>query len=123
VLGESDSKKNDSVISLNLIVKEKEGGQILSVMANGFGKRTSLSQYKTQSRGGSGIKTAKVNSKTGQVISSLIVTDEKEILALSAKGQIIRTQLDSVRISGRDTQGVKIMNLKSDDRIVGVICL
>lgn len=116
-------KKGDGVVSLNIVTKENEKGQLLIVMANGFGKKTPLSQYKVQGRGGSGIRTAKVTPKTGQVISSLIVTDEKEILALSAKGQIIRTQLESVRLSGRATQGVRVMNLNPKDRVIGVICL
>ena len=116
-------KKGDAVVALNLVTKENEKGQLMAVMANGFGKRTALSEYKVQGRGGSGIKTAKVTPKTGQVIASLIVDQEKEILALSAKGQIIRTQLESVRMSGRATQGVRIMNLNSGDKVIGVICL
>jgi DNA gyrase subunit A len=116
-------RKNDEVAALNTITKENEKGHLLVVMANGFGKRTLLSQYRIQGRGGSGIRTAKVTQKTGQVVSSLIVTDEKEILALSVKGQIIRTQLESIRISGRATQGVRIMNLNPKDKVVGVICL
>ena len=116
-------RKNDSVVALNIVTKEKEGGQLLTVMANGFGKRTSLKEYKVQGRGGSGIKTSKVTPKTGQVIASPIVNEEKEILALSAKGQIIRTPLESIRVSGRATQGVRIMNVASGDKVVGVICL
>jgi DNA gyrase subunit A len=116
-------KKGDTVAALNVVTKESEKGQLLTVMANGFGKRTPLSEYKVQGRGGSGIKTSKVTPKTGQVISSLILNEEKEILALSAKGQIIRTQLESVRMSGRATQGVRIMNVASGDKVVGVVCL
>jgi DNA gyrase subunit A len=115
-------RKNDSVVSLNIVTKENEKGQLLTVMANGYGKRTPLSEYKVQGRGGSGVKTSQVTPKTGEVIAVLIVSGEKEILALSAKGQIIRTQLESVRVSGRATQGVRIMNLNPKDRVVGVIC-
>ena len=91
-------------------------------MTNGFGKQTELSQYKVQGRGGSGIKTAKVTPKTGNVVTSLLVDNKEELLALSAKGQIIRTELSSVRTAGRATQGVRIMNLNSGDKIVGVVC-
>ena len=115
-------RKGDAVVSLNIVTKENEKGELLTVMANGFGKRTPLSEYKVQGRGGSGIKTSQVTSKTGEVIAVLGVNGEKEILALSAKGQIIRTELESVRISGRATQGVRIMNLNPKDRVVGVIC-
>lgn len=116
-------KKSDSVTSLLIITKENEKGEILTVMANGFGKRTPLSKYKVQGRGGSGIKTSKVTPKTGVVVTSLIVSEEKEILALSAKGQIIRTQLESVRLSGRATQGVRIMNLNPKDKVIGAVCM
>ncbi|MBI4992450.1 MAG: DNA gyrase subunit A [Candidatus Harrisonbacteria bacterium] len=116
-------KKSDSVVALNIVTKENEKGQLLAVMANGFGKKTPLSEYKVQGRGGSGIKTAKVTPKTGSVIASLIINEEKEVLALSAKGQIIRTQLESIRSSGRATQGVRIMNVASGDKVMGVICL
>ena len=116
-------KKGDLVTSLNIVSKENEKGEILTVMANGYGKRTSLTEYKVQGRGGSGIKTSKVTPKTGLVVTSLIVSNETEILALSAKGQIIRTQLESVRQSGRATQGVKVMNLNAGDKVVGVICM
>jgi DNA gyrase subunit A len=116
-------RKGDSVVALNIVTKENEKGQLLTVMANGFGKRTPLSEYKVQGRGGSGIKTSKVTTKTGQVIASPMVNEEKEILALSAKGQIIRTPIESIRLSGRATQGVRIMNVSSGDKVVGVVCL
>ncbi len=116
-------KKGDSVVALNIVNKESEKGQILTIMANGFGKRTGLSEYKVQGRGGSGIKTSKVTPKTGAVVTSMIIGEEKEILALSAKGQIIRTQIESVRESGRATQGVRIMNVASGDKVIGIICM
>lgn len=115
-------RKGDELVALNIVTKENEKGQLLTVMANGFGKRTALSQYKVQGRGGSGIRTSKVTLKTGAVISSLIVNEEKELLALSAQGQIIRTPLESVRISGRATQGVRIMNMNPKDKVAGAIC-
>ena len=93
------------------------------VMENGFAKQTALKEYKVQSRGGSGIKTAKVTSKTGKVVSARIIGDEEELLALSAKGQIIRTKISSVRISGRATSGVKIMRLKEGDKVAGIVVL
>jgi len=116
-------KKGDSVVSLGIVAEKADPNtSILTVMANGFGKQTKISQYKVQGRGGSGIKTAKVTSKTGNVVASLLVEKEQELLALSAKGQIIRTELASIRLAGRATQGVRIMNLNSGDKIVGVIC-
>ena len=116
-------KKGDGVVSLDIVGEKADPNtSILTVMANGFGKQTKISQYKVQGRGGSGIKTAKVTSKTGNVVASLLVDKQLELLALSAKGQIIRTELSSIRLAGRATQGVRIMNLNSGDKIVGVIC-
>jgi DNA gyrase subunit A len=92
-------------------------------MAGGSGKMTKLSEYKVQGRGGSGIKTSKVTPKTGEVVASLLVDQEKELLVLSAKGQVIKTPLDNVRESGRATQGVRLMNLSPGDKIIGAVCL
>ena len=108
------------------IIRHKEGGKaerVLVVMANGFAKQTLLKEYKAQNRGGSGIRVANITEKTGRLISSQIVSEETEILALSAKGQVIRTKLESVRLTGRAAQGVRIMNLKSGDHLVGVVAI
>jgi DNA gyrase subunit A len=91
-------------------------------MSHGYGKQTPLSQYKVQNRGGSGIKTANVTAKTGPVMDARLVADEKEIIALSAKGQVIRTDIESVRVASRATQGVRIMNVDSGDSLAGIIC-
>ncbi|MEZ4156929.1 MAG: DNA gyrase subunit A [Candidatus Paceibacterota bacterium] len=118
-------KKNNDAVSSMCVIKEEQAkdARLLVVMSNGYGKQTPLSQYKVQSRGGSGVKTAKVTAKTGEVMDARIITDEQdELIALSAKGQIIRTMLSTVRKAGRDTQGVKIMNLKSADKLVSIIC-
>jgi len=116
-------KSGDSLVGLSIITKESKEGSILTITEKGFGKQTKLSQYKVQGRGGSGIKTAQINSKTGQVVASRVITDEEEVLALSAKGQIIRMELASIRLAGRATQGVRIMNLNSGDKVAGVVCL
>ncbi len=116
-------KNNDAVVSLDLLNKDNLDARLLTVMANGFGKQTKLSQYKLQGRGGSGIKTAKITSKTGAVVASRLLENEQEILALSVKGQIIRTALTSVRLAGRATQGVRIMNLNSGDKVAGIVCM
>lgn len=105
------------------IIKKEEGGNLLVVMANGFGKQTPLSEYKVQNRGGSGVRAATVTAKTGMVVASRVIAEETEIFALSQKGQVIRTQLQSVRKTGRAAQGVRIMNLRSGDRIAAIICV
>ncbi len=104
--------------------RQATGDKLLAVMANGFGKQTLLKEYKIQRRGGSGIKTAKVTAKTGPVIATYIVNDEiEEILAFSTKGQALRTKLKDIRIAGRATQGVRIINLSEGDTLVGMVCL
>jgi DNA gyrase subunit A len=100
--------------------KAMDDRRVLVVMANGFAKQTPLKEYKVQRRGGSGIRTAKITTKTGPIISSCVLTNESEIFALSAKGQIIRTDLESVRTTGRAAQGVRIMALHAGDRIAGI---
>lgn len=96
--------------------------KLLVVMANGYGKRTDLRAYKVQYRGGRGILTGKLTPKTGQIISAHLVTPEdKEIMAISQKGQVIRTMLDSISILGRATQGVRIMKLAAGDSLASVV--
>ena len=115
-------KSNDEVAGFDIINKGGDAN-LLVVMENGFAKQTSLKEYKTQSRGGSGIKTAEITTKTGALVSAHVVTEEKEIFALSAKGQMIRTEISTVRKTGRSAQGVRIMNLKSGDRVAGTVVI
>lgn len=120
-------KKNDQVSSMDIIIgdqkQETKNQKLLVVMANGFGKQTPISQYRIQSRGGSGIKTAKITAKTGQLVAAQIIRGEEEMLAISAKGQIIKTRLADIRVAGRATQGVKIMRLNAGDKVAGITCL
>ena len=92
--------------------------------ANGYGKRTDLKEYKVQKRGGSGIKTAKVTSKTGNIIAGRVVTEEsQEIIAISKNSQVIRSELKEIPSLGRQTQGVRIMKLRSGDSIASLVCV
>ncbi|MEK9186550.1 MAG: DNA gyrase C-terminal beta-propeller domain-containing protein, partial [Patescibacteria group bacterium] len=118
-------KKDNRVSFMEIISAQfkKQNPRLLVVMSNGYGKQTPLSQYRVQGRGGSGIKAAQVTSKTGQIVAAHLVDEETEILAISNKGQIIRTPLASVRIAGRATQGVRIMNLNAGDKVTGIVCL
>jgi DNA gyrase subunit A len=114
-------KQNDEVAGFDII--RGDDAMLLVVMEHGFAKQTQLKEYKVQSRGGSGIKTAEVTPKTGAVVSAHVVTEEKEIFALSAKGQMIRTEISTVRTTGRSAQGVHIMNLKPGDRVAGTVVI
>ena len=115
-------RAGDHVAGFDLIDEETaKDAQLFVVMANGFGKRTPLKEYKIQSRGGSGIRTANVTPKTGIVIAGRIIAQEKELFALSAKGQVIRTDLESVRQTGRAAQGVRIMKVNEKDKLAAIV--
>ncbi len=115
--------KDDVVIGVDLVKKGETDLSLLTLSANGLGKKTNIKEYKIQKRGGSGIKTAKVTPKTGKLIVAKIVGTQAELIAVSAKGQVIRVDLKSVPTSGRQTQGVTIMKLRSGDSIASVTCL
>ncbi len=115
--------KGDSVIGFDRVRKSEASPSILTMGSNGLGKKTNIKEYKTQKRGGSGIKTAKVTSKTGKLIVAKIVGEENEIIAVSQKGQVIRVPLSSIPTSGRQTQGVTIMKLRPGDSIASITCL
>ncbi len=104
------------------VSKELKSLKLLAVMANGYGKRTELSAYKVQKRGGKGIMTAKITPKTGQLVSAHITNEEDlEIIAVSKKGVVIRTELKSISILGRATQGVRVMKLEPGDSVASVV--
>jgi DNA gyrase subunit A len=116
--------KGDEVIGVDRVGKELKEGFFLSMSANGFGKKTSLKEYKVQKRGGSGIKTAKVTGKTGKLIVAKVLSGtEEELIAMSKKGQVIRTALKDVSALGRQTQGVTIMRLRQGDGIASLTCI
>jgi DNA gyrase subunit A len=102
--------------------KGGKGLRLLAVMANGYGKRTDLTAYKVQKRGGKGILTAKITSKTGNLVSAHVTSEEnKEVIAISRKGQVIRTELGSISVLGRATQGVRIMKMETGDTVASVV--
>ena len=116
--------KGDSVVGFDIVKKEtRDTAMVLVMSANGLGKKTAMKEYKVQKRGGSGIKTAKVTPKTGDLIMAKVITDEVELIAMSQKGQVIRTALESVSALGRQTQGVSIMKLRAGDKVASITCL
>ncbi len=117
--------KGDVIIGADCIKKAVAKDATLLVMgSNGYGKKTKLEEYKVQKRGGSGIKTAAVTTKTGEVMASKVITETvSEIIAISKQGQIIRTSLEEISTLGRQTQGVRIMKLKEGDSIASLTCL
>lgn len=116
--------KADEVIGVDVVKKENKDGAFLTMSANGFGKKTSLKEYKVQKRGGSGIKTAKVTPKTGKlIVAKVLGGNEEELIAMSKKGQVIRTALKDISSLGRQTQGVTIMRLRGGDGIASLTCM
>ena len=118
-------KSGDEVVGADVIPTGKEKDlELLVVSENGFGKKTELSEYKRQSRGGSGIKTSKVTDKTGKLVASLLIgKEETDLIAISQKGQVIRTELSSIPSLSRATQGVRIIRLAAGDKAASVVCL
>ncbi|MBI3442266.1 MAG: DNA gyrase subunit A [Candidatus Sungbacteria bacterium] len=124
-------KKDDEVVGMDVIQRSEVRDQksahehLLIVMENGYGKKTSLKEYKRQKRGGSGIKTAKVTPKTGALVSSRIVdnVEGEELIAISRKGQVIRTPLAAIAKLGRATQGVRIMRMDAGDAVASITTL
>ncbi len=110
--------KGDVIVAADKIPTGTKDAELLIMTANGYGKKTRISEYKVQKRGGSGIKTVKVTEKTGKLMVARVVTKEdEELLAVSKESQVIRTELGSVPTLGRDTQGVRIMKLRDGDSL------
>ncbi|MCB9809333.1 DNA gyrase subunit A [Candidatus Nomurabacteria bacterium] len=114
-------KKDDQVVSSGVVRTEYEKPELLVVMEHGYGKRTDLSEYKSQSRGGSGIKAASVTEKTGRIASAKVISGEETgLIAISAQSQIIRTDISDISVLGRATQGVRIMKLNKGDQVASI---
>jgi len=112
--------KDDEVVGMEVVAPHT---QILTVTANGYGKRSPASEYRVQNRGGSGIFTVKRTPKTGDVVGINTVTDEDELMIISNKGKIIRLNAVDIPVQGRSTQGVRLITLEQAERVVAVAML
>jgi DNA gyrase subunit A len=108
-------RPKDAVV--DMVIPEK-GASLLTVCEKGYGKRTSLDDYRPQSRGGIGLINIKTTARNGKVVALKAVHDSDELMMITAKGMIIRTGLEQVRSIGRATQGVRMIKLKADDKLV-----
>jgi len=118
-------KRGDKVVGMDIIKYQTLNlkFQILIITEQGYGKRTDLKEYRLQSRGGSGIKTAKITSKTGEIVNLHLLTgQEEDLIVISQKGQVIRTKISQIPKLSRATQGVKIMKLEKEDKIASITC-
>jgi DNA gyrase subunit A len=107
----------DEVVAMEIL---KEGATILTVTENGYGKRTKTEEYRTQSRGGKGILTIKATERNGPVVYSYQVTDQDELMIITGHGKIIRMRVVDISVIGRNTQGVRLINLGEGEKVVGV---
>ncbi|EQK40593.1 DNA gyrase, A subunit [[Clostridium] bifermentans ATCC 638] len=103
---------NDKVVSMNLC---SEGTELLVVSGNGFGKRTSIEEYRSQIRAGKGIKTYNINDKTGEIVGAQMVNEDDEMMIINSNGVLIRLRVNEISLFGRVTSGVKLM--KTDDEV------
>jgi DNA gyrase subunit A len=109
--------KGDEVVALAIVVPD---AKLLVAGENGIGKRTDFEEYRAQSRGGKGIITMKTTEKTGAVVGALTVRDADEIMLITVKGQMVRTCVKDIREAGRNTQGVKLIELDSGDKLQAI---
>jgi DNA gyrase subunit A len=110
-------EKRDEVVALAIVVPD---AKLLVAGENGIGKRTDFKEYRPQSRGGKGIITMKTTEKTGAVVGALTVRDADEIMLITVKGQMVRTCVKDIREAGRNTQGVKLIELDSGDKLQAI---
>jgi DNA gyrase subunit A len=117
--------KNDYIVSADVLKKDDKKSEILIVTRQGYGKATPTKEYKVQKRGGSGIKTAKVTSKTGDIVCGIVLSEDErhdgELVIMSQKGQVIKLPLKDVPTLGRQTQGVRVMKMREGDAIASVV--
>lgn len=110
-------KADDEVVSLGVVQKDTT---LLTITEKGFGKRTKAEEYRIQSRGGKGIFTIKVTPKNGRVIGVLRVANDDEIIIIASSGKLIRLRASNIRTIGRATQGVKLIDLAGEDKVVSI---
>jgi DNA gyrase subunit A len=110
-------EKGDHVIGMVVVRRD---ATLLVVSEKGYGKRSELTEYRVQKRGGKGIITLKKTEKTGAIVALLEVLPKDELMLITRHGVIIRLPVDGIRVIGRNTQGVRVMNLDSGDAVVDV---
>jgi DNA gyrase subunit A len=113
-------RDGDQVVAMEVV---SEGGTLLTVCENGFGKRTDVAEYRRQTRGGIGLKNVQTSERNGLVVGVACVGDGDQLLLVTEQGQIIRMTAGDLRPMGRDTQGVRLMDLADGDRIVSIATL
>ena len=114
--------EGDEVVGM-ICIEPDSKQDVLVLSENGYGKRTDLDEYRITNRGGKGVKTINITEKTGDLISIQAVTDENDLMIINKSGVTIRTKVDQIRLAGRATQGVRIINLREGDAIASVMAV
>jgi DNA gyrase subunit A len=112
--------KSDFLVSMDILSPGSVGASILSVTENGFGKRSPVEDYRLQSRGGKGIITVKTTARNGKLAGTQQITDQDEVMLITDRGKIIRLRCGEIRLSSRNTQGVKLIELETGERVMAV---
>ena len=115
-------EESDEVVGM-ICVEPDSKQDVLVLSENGYGKRTDLDEYRVTNRGGKGVKTINVTEKTGKLISIQAVTDDNDLMIINRSGLTIRTAVSQIRVAGRATQGVRIINLREGDAIASVMAV
>ena len=115
-------EEGDEVVGM-ICVEPDSKQDVLVLSENGYGKRTDLDEYRITNRGGKGVKTINITEKTGKLISIQAVTDENDLMIINRSGLTIRTAVSQIRLAGRATQGVRIINLREGDAIASVMAV
>lgn len=111
--------ENNEVVGM-IVVEEGDGFDVMVVSEQGYGKRSALEDYRITNRGGKGVKTITVTDKTGELVSLKAVTDEDDLMIITKKGTMIRMGVDTLRVMGRATQGVRLITLRKGDEIASI---
>ena len=104
---------------ISMLIPEP-GAQILTASARGYGKRTAMEEFPRRGRGGQGVIAMVINERNGQLVGAIQVQDGEEIMLISDQGTLVRTRVDELRVMGRNTQGVILIKLASDETLVGL---
>ena len=110
-------RENDYVVSAGVV---DESLKVLNVTENGFGKRTDVSEFNLQKRGGMGVKIHNITDKTGKINGTLMVVEDEEIMIITSEGIIIRLRVNDISCIGRTSQGVKLINLDEGVKVAGI---
>ena len=111
-------KPGQTVVAL--LTTDNENAQVLTVTEKGFGKRTEVSEYRLASRATQGVIAIKVTDKNGKLVTAQIVSDDDEIMIITSGGVLIRTRVNSIRETGRSAQGVKLIDLGKNEKLVDI---